>query len=95
MLARSLRECLTNILKHSGAKNCLVTKEYTNGMYQIRIEDDGVGFIDTETNGNGLTSIQERMRLLHGYANIADAQTGGASVTLSVPVKEQERMGLQ
>lgn len=93
MLAFSLRECFTNIIKHSKAKSCSLTREFTNEWYHIHVEDDGIGFAGVETDGNGLTSIQERMRLLQGHVNIAASSNGGVSVTLSVPVNERERVG--
>lgn len=95
MLALSLRECFTNIIKHSQAKNCTVTSDYTDGRYQIHVKDDGIGFADVETDGNGLTSMQERMRLVQGHAHVAVSSSGGVNITLSVPVNERERTGTQ
>lgn len=88
MLALSLRESITNIIKHSKAQNCSITSEYTDGWYYIHIEDDGIGFVSGEMNGNGLNSIQERIRLLKGHTNIATSVSGGVIVTLSVPVDQ-------
>jgi two-component system, NarL family, sensor histidine kinase DesK len=86
-----LRECLTNIVKHSQAKICMITGEMTNEWFELHIEDDGVGFSRGDTDGNGLASIQERMRLLKGHAELGASSHGGVSVTLRLPVNEQER----
>lgn len=91
MLALCLRECLTNIVKHSQAKICMITGEMTNEWFELHIEDDGVGFSRGDTDGNGLASIQERMRLLKGHAELGASSHGGVSVTLRLPVNEQER----
>lgn len=55
------------------------------------MEDDGIGFVNGETDGNGLTSMQERLRILQGHAHIAASSSGGVSITLTVPVSERER----
>ncbi|WP_044641210.1 sensor histidine kinase [Risungbinella massiliensis] len=92
MLALSLREAITNVIKHSKAQHCRITSEYTDDWYYIHIEDDGIGFEQGGMEGNGLNSIQERIRLLKGHTNIAASSNGGVMVTLSVPVDQQERI---
>lgn len=86
MLAFALREAITNIVKHSQAKQCTVTEEHADGWYCLHIEDDGVGLGEKGQEGHGLASIQERMRLIKGKAYIAPARAGGVKVTLSVPL---------
>ena len=85
MLAFALREAITNIVKHSQAKQCRVTEEHVDGWYCLHIEDDGIGLGEKGQKGHGLASIQERMRLIKGKAHIAPARAGGVKVTLSVP----------
>lgn len=90
MLALSVREAFTNILKHSQAETCHVTTELTDGWYHVHIVDDGVGLAQQETEGNGLASMRERMRLLQGRVQLTASTHGGVAVTLSVPLSEGE-----
>lgn len=87
MLALALRESLTNIVKHSRAKHCVVTEQFSDGWYHLHIEDDGIGLGNEKTEGHGLTSIQERMRLVQGKAHVGPSPSGGVKVTLSLPVR--------
>ncbi|MBS4190533.1 sensor histidine kinase [Bacillus sp. FJAT-49705] len=52
MLALSVREAITNIVKHSKAKYCTLTQYRENGLYYIRVKDDGNGQV-REGRGNG------------------------------------------
>ena len=92
MLALSIREIITNVIKHSMAKNCIISNECTDKLYILHIEDDGVGFKNKEMEGNGLISIQERIRLLNGHVNITDSSRAGVLITVSVPIIKQERV---
>ena len=68
-LFRVLQEALRNAAKHSGVKRFEVRLWGSTGEIQLTISDLGAGF-DTETamktTGLGLTSMQERLRLVHG-----------------------------
>ena len=89
MLALAMREALTNIVKHSKAKQCIVTDQYTDGWYHICIEDDGIGMGEEKKDGHGLNSIQERMRLIGGEGTFSASSARGVRVTLSIPVDER------
>ncbi len=68
LFAWSLREGVTNVVRHSGAQSCRI--EIT--PYHLLITDDGVG-VDVAGEGNGLRGLRERARsvnatLAHGPA---------------------------
>jgi len=88
-LLRILQELLTNVLKHSQAKQVQMCIHYseTENQLLIDVEDDGVGF-DPENvkNGIGLQNIQERMRYLKGLFELKSQPGEGTVIKISVPL---------
>ncbi len=87
-LFRVLQEALRNAAKHSGVKRFEVRLWGSTGEIQLTISDRGAGF-DTETamksTGLGLTSMQERLRLVHGELSINSQPRGGTTIHARVP----------
>lgn len=74
---RIVQELVNNIIKHSKANEALVQLSQHDSLLSITVEDNGVGFNQqsAQQRGNGLSSLQSRIRALNG--NIAiDAATG-------------------
>ncbi|MGF7047359.1 two-component system sensor histidine kinase DesK [Paenibacillus sp. DS2015] len=90
MLALSVRETITNIIKHSEAQQCTI-KQYTqDDHYVIQVSDDGNGNLQ-EGHGNGIQSIRERMAMLQGELHITPPNNG-ATLTLKVPLTSNGRI---
>jgi PAS domain S-box-containing protein len=87
-LFRVLQEALRNAAKHSGVKRFEVRLWGSKGEIELTISDLGAGF-DTETaiksTGLGLTSMQERLRLVHGELSINSQPRGGTTIHARVP----------
>jgi signal transduction histidine kinase len=88
-LFRVLQEALHNASKHSGVKRIEVQlSEHLNDV-QLIVTDLGRGF-DVEAaiqgQGLGLTSMQERVRLLNGSIEIQSKPMGGTAVHVRIPV---------
>ena len=86
---RVVQEALHNVEKHAQASRVRVELEYGQGggtgQLTFLIADDGLGFdpTDTRTGGDGgfgLTSMQERMRLVGGRLDVESAPGWGARV---------------
>lgn len=74
---RIVQELVNNIIKHSKASEALVQLTQHDGTLAITVEDNGIGFNQqhVQQHGNGLISLQSRIRALNG--NIAiDAASG-------------------
>jgi signal transduction histidine kinase len=88
-LFRVLQEALRNGAKHSGVKRFEVRLWGSTGEIQLTISDLGAGF-DTETamksTGLGLTSMQERLRLVHGELSIKSQPGVGTTIHARVPL---------
>lgn len=93
LVFRSVKELLTNIIKHANASKVSVEMIEQENFLQITINDDGQGFDYTHEQlqsankgGLGLFSIQERMQDIGGVLEIISVKGKGTKVTLSVPL---------
>lgn len=84
-LYRIAQECLTNCLKHSGARRVVVTLAEVGDRYALIVADDGRGLPAQVPQGLGLATIRERCELLGGSCTITPASGGGTRVEVSVP----------
>ena len=91
-LFRIVQESLTNVMRHSQAKNAWVVTKEDKDFYMIRISDDGKGF-DTTTQKNtlGLIGLRERVQSLNGSLEIKSTPGKGTDVSISVPKKQEAK----
>jgi len=68
VLALSLREAVTNILRHAKATRCQVSVRQECGQIVCHIRDDGATLVDREAlaRGNGLRGMRERVAAAGG-----------------------------
>ncbi|MGE3269333.1 MAG: response regulator [Chloroflexota bacterium] len=104
---RVVLEALHNVEKHAQASRVRVELEYRRaggaGQLQFLVADDGVGFdpsspsadLRTEGGGFGLTSMQERMRLIGGRLEVESAPGWGARVRGQVALENDRGAGPQ
>ena len=87
---RIVQECLTNIIKHSGATEVDVNMLTLDAnRFLISVIDNGRGFdLQTVDSGFGLTSIRERSAMLHAKIVIDSVEDGGTRVILEVPYEQ-------
>jgi two-component system, NarL family, sensor histidine kinase DesK len=99
VLAWTVREGATNVIRHSGAHRCSVTVRAEAGDAGVEVLDDGVGngrspgFVDTGVGGNGLTGLRERAANLRGRIEAGTAPGGGYRLAVSVPVGSDATVG--
>ncbi|WP_201712972.1 sensor histidine kinase [Rossellomorea arthrocnemi] len=91
ILGLCLRECVTNIVKHSQAGNCWMTIFENSGSFILEIEDDGVGMgsVNRTHEGSGLMGMKERLRMIEGKLHWKSNAGGGMNITISVPKIEK------
>lgn len=75
-----IREAMANVIRHSGATECLVRLHRDGSTLLVEVVDNGCGLPATHRAGVGLNSIRERAIELGGAADIA---TGDAGTTVS------------
>jgi PAS domain S-box-containing protein len=86
-LFRVLQEALRNAAKHSGIKSFEVNLWGSAEDIQLTVSDLGVGFdseATTKGTGLGLTSMQERMKLVGGELSINSQPKRGTTIHASV-----------
>lgn len=99
---RVVQEAVTNIFRHSGASRGEVTLEFgfvssalaqeldgeAPPQLQITIEDNGVGISEGVAPGMGLLGMNERVRALGGAQRIERHESGGARLTVTLPLRD-------
>lgn len=88
-----VREALSNCTRHSRATQGLVTVQRDNGMLQIEINDDGIGFNpdDAKRDGHGLANMAARAEEMDGMLTIVSSPGQGTRVMVQVPCAETDR----
>jgi signal transduction histidine kinase len=86
-LVAALREMLTNVSRHAGAKAVEVTLVATDDDVTLSVEDDGVGPPPegTPTGGRGLVNLETRAVRLGGTFELRPRDGGGSTATWRVP----------
>jgi signal transduction histidine kinase len=82
---RIITEALTNVVRHAGARHCLV-RLALSGAVEIAVIDDGCGLGLARQNGVGLISMRERAEELGGWVAIEPAAGGGTQVLARLPL---------
>jgi two-component system sensor histidine kinase DegS len=95
---RIVQEALQNVRKHSGAKHARVALSSRGGGLDVSVEDDGVGFDSgqrAEAGGRhfGLSSMEERARLIRAELGVNSKPGQGTSVVLRVPSETAAQEG--
>ena len=88
----SYKEILHNITKHSRANKAEIKVDVNNGVFNLEISDDGVGFDPdltgkenkNKTGGNGLKNIHRRMSALGGDVKVESVKGDGTKIIIRV-----------
>ncbi|MFJ3878738.1 sensor histidine kinase [Streptomyces sp. NPDC090077] len=88
-LAWSLREAVTNVVRHSGARRCTVTlatrQTLAGPVVELTVTDDGTGG-GPAVPGNGLTGLTERLEAVGGTLSAGPAGKSGFRLVARVPL---------
>ena len=84
---RLVQECVQNSIKHSGGNKIIVKLKDCGNMYQINVQDNGIGFDVDEASKKdrhfGLSVIKERVLFLGGKLNIHVQD--GTAIEIEIP----------
>jgi signal transduction histidine kinase len=88
-LFRVTQEAITNIVRHAQARGADVELRRTADGVELRIDDDGVGFVTTDrtTAGLGLRSMDERVRLIGGQLTVVGRPGLGTTLRVWIPTE--------
>jgi PAS domain S-box-containing protein len=85
---RVAQEALWNVAKHSKAKKASVRVSATGRFVRLVVRDNGLGFHPERVGAGqslGLTSMEERSRLLNGKFSVVSSPGLGTTLKLSIP----------
>lgn len=85
-LTRILRESVSNVIKHSGAKNCRIECAIVNGRLHVNVVDDGRGLEHDMNRGQGMAGMKRRAKRLDGQCLVESTPGAGVGIRLSVPL---------
>ncbi|MEO8011286.1 MAG: sensor histidine kinase, partial [Dokdonella sp.] len=88
VLALTVRESITNILRHARAARAEVSLETRADEVRLVITDDGRG--SDVVPGNGLTGMRERVEALGGTLRIDSIAGRGTRLEVRVPAQAEE-----
>jgi two-component system sensor histidine kinase UhpB len=84
---RVTQEALSNAARHSQAREAYVTLRSVGRALELVIEDNGIGFDETlmrSSGGLGLTSMEERVRVVGGTVRVESSPGRGTRITLRI-----------
>ena len=87
VLAMSLREAVTNVIRHAGSTRCKVELVKVDHAMVLKVVDNGVGGARVE--GAGLNGMRERVAALGGSIEIDGSS--GTSIMVRLPILEGPR----
>ena len=100
-----MREGVTNVIRHSQARSCVITFSLRDAQVGVEVRDDGpvhgandvaagdgvIGSVSTRyTHGAGLAGLRERVAALGGSCEAGVAIGGGWRLAVSLPVDAAE-----
>lgn len=87
-----MQESVQNVVKHAQAAVVTVQLRGSSKGVGLSVTDNGKGFDLRDhqalRRGLGLSSMEERLRQLHGYFQIQSQPDGGTKVCAWVPCEE-------
>ena len=86
----TVQEALNNIAKHSGASEAKLNFILDDSALEIKVEDDGAGFVVSEANASryGVSNMRERIKAIGGDIEILSQSRKGTRICLRIPLKE-------
>jgi signal transduction histidine kinase len=85
---RIVQESLTNVLKHAGASRAHVLIARQPDRVAVEVTDDGHGAAGTDSSGNGLRGMRERVTALGGTFSAGPDRDGGFAVRATLSLLE-------
>jgi PAS domain S-box-containing protein len=90
-VVRIIQEALTNVRRHSEARNVVVTIGSDGENIRVEVEDDGKGFDLTASRGVGIVGMEERVRAFDGDLEIKSGEEEGTRIRISFALASVEK----
>ncbi len=88
---RIVQEAITNVIRHAHAQQVTITLGCDQGVYELLVEDDGLGLDQASTKeagyqGMGILGMQERAAAMGGSVTVGPREPRGTRVRVLLPV---------
>jgi len=93
-LLQMSREALSNAARHARASRIRLAMRDTEGVLELSVEDDGVGFDAAEeppAGHLGLANLRQRAAALGGIMSIESSPGSGTRLSIRIPLTSEER----
>jgi signal transduction histidine kinase len=81
-------EALTNVVRHAGARTCVVRLARSSGSIELEVLDDGRGLPALPRPGVGTAAMRERASELGGSVRLEERPGGGTAVRAHLPLAD-------
>lgn len=85
-IALVVRECLSNVARHSHATSVTLTLSVQESRVSLTITDNGIGLSLSAQRGNGLGNLRARAERHGGSCTFTVPPAGGTTVTWTAPL---------
>lgn len=86
-LYRIVQEGISNVIKYAQATNVIVQISQNEGLLNLTIEDDGIGFDTADVvYGLGIKNIENRVQLINGSVEINSLKGQGTTINVECNV---------
>ena len=86
VLGLAVREAATNVVRHSGARRCVIRLHQRHDDVALEVDDDGTAVPGDGAGGMGLAGLAERARDMDGTFEAGVRPAGGFRIRLRIPV---------
>lgn len=83
-LFKIYKEAITNVLKHAKADKVIVDLAVSRSGFQLRIQDNGIGWVDRGEVGRGIANMRKRTAQMEG--RITFSNNKGLLIELTIPL---------
>lgn len=90
-LGLAAKQCLVNVLKHSGTRNAEVSVYSSDAEVSVMVVDSGCGFTESATGTDRLglrSSVRQRIELIGGAVRVWSTPGHGTSIMIRVPAEQ-------
>ncbi|SNS82775.1 Signal transduction histidine kinase [Noviherbaspirillum humi] len=85
---RIIHEATTNVIKHARADTLCISIIYSGTALEIRVEDDGVGFVqENKPQGFGMQNMRSRAEKIGAFLDVESSERG-CRISLKLPLQE-------
>ncbi len=88
-LYRVVQECMTNVARHSEARNVKIDLKVGPHTLALIVEDDGIGIPHPlpQNGGLGIRNMRERIETYGGTLRLSRRADGGTRLRVSMPLE--------